>query len=52
MTDLPPNIDPAPLDMDEYRRRQRDRSRIMGLALLGLVVLIFFVTIAKIEFAT
>jgi hypothetical protein len=38
----------APFDMDEYRRRQRARVNIMGLGLVAFVVLIFFVTIAKI----
>ena len=32
-TDLPPDF-----DLEEFRRRQRSRSRIMAVALLGLVV--------------
>ncbi len=43
MTNLPPDF-----DMDEYRRRQRSRSRIMGAALIALAALFFFITIAKI----
>lgn len=38
-----------PFDIDEFRRRQRTRSRIMGLGLVAFAVLIFFVTIAKME---
>ena len=33
---------------DEILRRQRDRSRIMALLLGAFVVLLFFITIAKI----
>jgi hypothetical protein len=33
---------------DEVLRRQRDRSRIMALLLGAFVVLLFFITIAKI----
>lgn len=47
MTDLPPDF-----DMDEYRRRQRSRSRIMGVALVALAALFFLITIAKIGLAT
>lgn len=36
-------------DIDEYRRRQRARARIMAVGLAAFVVLIFFVTIAKME---
>lgn len=36
-------------DIDEYRRRQRTRARIMGVSLAAFAVLIFFVTIAKME---
>ncbi|MEQ1687565.1 MAG: hypothetical protein ABL874_03230 [Sphingopyxis sp.] len=43
--------DTPPFDMDEYRRRQAARTRIMGLGLIALAVLIFFVTIAKIGLA-
>ena len=43
MTDLPPDF-----DMTEYRRRQKKRAQIMGLALLALAALFFFITIAKI----
>lgn len=38
--------------MDEYRRRQAMRARIMGVGLLALVVLIFAVTIAKMGLAS
>ena len=50
--------DPAPWarppvgapDTDELiRRRQRGRAIVMGLLLGGLVLLIFFITIAKIR---
>jgi hypothetical protein len=33
----------------EIRRRQKARARVMGLALLGFVVLMFAITIAKIR---
>jgi hypothetical protein len=45
-TDLPPDF-----DLEEFRRRQRSRSRIMAVALLGLVVLFFFITMARIGLA-
>lgn len=32
---------------EEIRRRQRERSRILGLLLGAFVVLLFFITIAK-----
>lgn len=41
--DLPPDF-----DMEEFRRRQRDRSRIMAIAMGALAVLFFLITIAKI----
>jgi hypothetical protein len=47
MTDVPPDF-----DVEEYRRRQRSRSRVMGLGLLGLAALFFFITIAKIGLAS
>ena len=34
--------------VDEVLRRQRERSRIMALLLGAFVVLLFFITIAKI----
>ena len=40
-----PPIDPE----SEVRRRQRGRARVMGWLLGALVLLIFFVTIAKIK---
>lgn len=43
--------DVPPFDMAEYRRRQAARTRIMGLGLIALAALIFFVTIAKIGLA-
>jgi hypothetical protein len=46
MTDLPPDF-----DIDEYRRRQKSRARIMGAALIALAALFFFITIAKIGLA-
>ena len=52
MTD--PSFDPAvkapddqPFDMVEFRARQKSRSRIMGISLLGLAALFFLITIAK-----
>lgn len=49
MTDLPtPPIDTsAPIDVEELRRRQKARARVMGLCLLGLVILFYLITIAK-----
>ena len=44
--DLPPDF-----DIDEFRRRQRVRSRITGVALVALAVLFFFITVAKIGVA-
>ena len=44
MTGLPP------FDEAEYRRRQKARARLMAICLASLVVLIFFVTIAKMQF--
>ncbi len=41
-----------PLNSAEVRRRQQARARVMGLALLGLAVLIFAITIVKIKLAT
>ena len=32
---------------DELRRRQRSRALVMGLALAAFVVLLYFITIAK-----
>ena len=49
MTEPVSSADQPPFDMDEYRKRQRDRARLTGLALLALAFLTFFVTIAKIE---
>lgn len=37
-----------PSDLEEYYRRQRARSRVLGLILGGLALLFFFITIAKI----
>jgi accessory gene regulator protein AgrB len=49
-------IDPAtaaaetqPFDMEEFRARQKARSRIMGVALLALAALFFLITIAKLS---
>ncbi|MCJ7421023.1 hypothetical protein [Sphingomicrobium astaxanthinifaciens] len=42
MTDPQP-----PFDQDEYRRRQRERARIMAILLLAFVALVFGITIAK-----
>lgn len=53
MTDETPTTgEQAGFDMDEFRRRQRSRSRIMGISLMALVALIFFVTLAKMGLAT
>ena len=37
-----------PRHLDEVRRRQRTRALVTALILAGLVVLFFFVTLAKI----
>ena len=42
-------IDQPPFDEAEYRRRQKARARMMAVGLFALVILIFFVTIAKME---
>jgi hypothetical protein len=41
-----------PFDLTELRRRQKSRSRIMGLGLIGLAALFFFITIAKMGLAS
>ena len=41
-----------PFDLAELRRRQKSRSRIMGLGLIGLAALFFFITIAKMGIAS
>ena len=38
-------------DETEYRRRQKERARIMALLLLGFVALVFGITIAKMGLA-
>lgn len=49
MTDqsMPPLDTSKPIDVIELRRRQKARSRVMGLCLLGLVILFYLITIAK-----
>ena len=42
---------PEPFDIEELRRRQKGRARIMGLGLLALAALFFFITIAKMGLA-
>ncbi|WP_281347025.1 hypothetical protein [Sphingomonas piscis] len=37
-------------DLDERRRRQRERTRLMALLLGAFVVLLFFITLAKVQF--
>jgi hypothetical protein len=37
----------TPLPEDEVRRRQRDRARVMAWLLGAFVILLFFITIAK-----
>jgi len=51
MTETPPPADLPPFDVEEFRRRQKSRSRIMGLCLIGLAVLFFLITIAKMGLA-
>ena len=34
---------------DERSRRQRERARLMALLLGGFVILLFFITIAKVQ---
>ncbi len=36
-----------PFDEKEYRRRQRSRANMMGLMLVGLCFLFFFITLAR-----
>ncbi len=50
MTDMPPP--PDGFDQVEYQRRQRSRARIMAVALIALVALFYFITIAKIGMAS
>ncbi|MFN3388324.1 MAG: hypothetical protein ACK40O_05285 [Allosphingosinicella sp.] len=38
---------PPDPDQDEIRRRQRSRAIVMGLLLGAFVILIYFITIAK-----
>lgn len=38
-----------PFDEQEYRRRQKSRSIVMGLILGALALLFFFITMAKIK---
>lgn len=42
---------PQPFDLAELRRRQKSRSRIMGVGLVALAALFFFITIAKMGLA-
>lgn len=35
--------------LEEYYRRQRARSKVLGLLLGGLALLFFFITIAKMD---
>ena len=37
----------TPMPEDEVRRRQRERAKVMALLLGAFVVLLFFITIAK-----
>lgn len=37
---------------DEVRRRQRSRALVMGVALMAFVVLLYFITIAKMAVAS
>ena len=37
----------TPVPEDEIRRRQRERARVMAWLLAAFVVLLFFITIAK-----
>ena len=46
MTDQIPEM-PEPFDEAEYRRRQRSRANVMAVLLIGLALLFFFITIAK-----
>ena len=42
----------SPDDQDLIRRRQRGRSIVLALLLVGLVILIFAITLAKIRMGT
>ena len=37
----------TPPDPDEIRRIQRSRNNVLGLLLAGFVILVFFISIAK-----
>lgn len=43
MTDAPEEFDVA-----ELRRRQKSRARIMGMALLALVALVYLITMVRV----
>ena len=47
MAEIDP-VEQARLDTQEVRRRQRARAIVMGLALAAFVVLLYFITIARI----
>jgi hypothetical protein len=50
MSDERPDMPWKGPELEEMvRRRQRSRAAVMGLLLGGLVLLIFFITIAKIK---
>ncbi|WP_199743191.1 hypothetical protein [Sphingomonas ginsenosidivorax] len=49
MTPDEPRIAPAPVTDDVIRRRQRGRARVMALLLGAFVILVFAISIAKIQ---
>ncbi|MEY4502123.1 MAG: hypothetical protein RIS52_2013 [Pseudomonadota bacterium] len=48
MTNLPEESAPPPLDMDELKRRRKSSARVIALLLVGLVVLIYLITLTRI----
>ena len=47
--DDPLSSEQQPVDPVAYRARQRSRAKVMALLLLAFVVLMFFITMAKIK---
>ena len=43
------NDAPEKIDVAELRRRQKSRARIMGAALIGLVMLVYLITMVRVR---